>query len=288
MEGTKPMQKLTMEEVKARELDLLYAFDEYAKENGFSYSLGYGTLLGAARHKGFIPWDDDIDVIVPRPQYNRIVEDAKKGIDVRGYKFIGYEVDGFPMPFMKLVDPKVTVKDHATKDRIPLHLWIDVFPIDVCFADIKAFDKQYSKAYVCRSLIKVGNYKFIGAGKSRKTRILKMIAMPFVTLLRLNNLAERQLQKLLKKDNTPWDEAETYANLAWGPYGHGERISREMISDYVPMEFEDGTFPAITGWEKWLSGLYGEDFMQLPPEEKRISHGVEAWVDIIEPSEKEN
>ena len=276
------MHKLATDEIKRREVEILQAFDEYAQANSIDYSLGYGTLLGAARHKGFIPWDDDIDVIVPRPQYNRIIEDAKNGIDLQGYKFIGYEVDGFPMPFMKLVDPKVTVKDHATKDCIPLHLWIDVFPMDVCFTDIEAFDKQYSKAYIYRALIKTGNYKFIGAGKSRGTRILKMIAMPFVTLFKLNNLAEKRMQKLLKNDNCSWDEAETYANLAWGPYGHGERISRDMISEYVPIEFENGTFPAIVGWEKWLSGLYGEDFMQLPPEEKRTSHGVEAWIDIVD------
>ena len=271
------MRKLETEEVKRYELELLLAFDEYAKQNSIAYSLGYGTLLGAARHKGFIPWDDDIDVIVPRPDYDRIVEAAKSGLEINGYKFVGYEIDKYPFPFLKLVNPNIVVKDAPTKDNIPLNLWMDVFPIDGCASDSESFNKQFSKAYFYRALIKTGNYKFLGAGRTRGKRMLKMLAMPFVTLFRLNDIAERRLLKFAK-NNVPYDEADTYANLVWGPYENGEMISKEMMSGFTSLEFEDYDFPAIAEWDKLLTGLYG-NYMELPSEEARVSHGVQAWIE---------
>ena len=270
------MRQLSSDEVKAKELEILVAFDQYAKDQGIPYSLGYGTLLGAARHKGFIPWDDDIDVVVLRPYYDRIVSAARNGESISGYKIVGYEVNSFPMPFLKLVNPEITVKDHATKDTIPLNLWIDIFPLDGCPSDVEAFDKQFRKSYLYRAFIKTGNYKFIGAGKTRAKRILRMAAVPFVSLLKLNDWAEKKLALLLR-NNTPYEKADTYANLAWGNYERGEMIRTDMISGFEELEFEGRKFSVIAGWREWLTGLYGDDCMELPPEDKRVSHGVQAW-----------
>lgn len=269
------MQYLEMDEIKKRELDILLAFDEFASDSNLRYSLAYGTLLGAVRHKGFIPWDDDIDVIVPRPDYNRIVDFAKKNVKLGPYKFIGYEIDGFPMPIIKMIDTRIRVEDHVTRKTLPLHLWIDIFPLDPVRSDPKEFFNLYKRAYFLRSIIKVGNYKFWGAGRTRTKRIAKMIATLPTRLFRLNNVAEKKLQALAQ-NICDYKEATHVASLVWGPYWSGEQFEKSMIESFTLLEFEGYQFPAISKWDYYLTTLYG-DYMRVPPENEQFRHGVKAW-----------
>lgn len=272
------MKRLTMGEVKLRELDILLAFDSLAKQNSITYSLAYGTLLGAIRHKGFIPWDDDIDVMVPRPDYQKLLGLIRDNtLDTYGLRFKGYELGNFPMPFLKMVDPEISVHDVATKGSIPLNLWIDIFPLDGVPADDGAWSDECNKAQTCKNLIKVGNYRFLGAGKGLGKRIAKMAAMPFVMGFKLNDGAERDVIELAKSGPS-YEEAEFLADVVWGPYGMGERFDKGLVEDFVSVEFEGHELPALSGWDAYLTGIYG-DYMQLPPIEKRVAHGVEAWVE---------
>lgn len=272
------MRKLSMDEVKRRELEILLAFDSLAKEHGVRYSLAYGTLLGAVRHKGFIPWDDDIDVMVPRPDYERLLGLIRDGsLGASEFEFVGYELGNFPMPFIKMVDPSIRVHDIATKNNIPLNLWIDIFPLDGVPADEDAWAEACGKAQTCKNLIKVGNYRFLGAGKGLGKRIAKMVAMPFVMLLKLNDEAERDVIELAKGDPS-YEKSQFVADVVWGPYGTGERFSKTLLSGFVTIDFEGHLLSALAGWDAYLRGIYG-DYMQLPPVGKRVAHGVEAWVE---------
>lgn len=267
------MGKLSEQEVKDLEFQILIAFDEYASERGLTYSLGYGTLIGAVRHGGFIPWDDDIDVLVRRDDYEKIVAEARSGFKAGPYEFVGYEVDGFPMPFIKMVDTRIVVHDSATKDSIPLNLWIDVFPIDDLPDDRVQAEKVIDKAYNLRALIKVGNYKFIGAGKTFLKRLAKMLLMPFVMATGLHRRAEGKIISLAKNCT---DGGSAYVgNIVWGPYRHGEILPAAMFEKYSKVTFEGREFPAIEDWDGYLTSIYG-DYMQLPPENQRFSHGVDA------------
>lgn len=266
---------LDIEEVKEKELDILLAFKQFAEKNNICFSLAYGTLLGAIRHKGFIPWDDDIDVVVPRPDYDRIVSLAKEGILLGPYKFTGYEIDKFPMPFVKMVDTRISVEDHATKKSIPLNLWIDIFPLDSVPSDPDAFIGLYKKVYFLRSLIKVGNYKFWGAGKTRAKRFAKMIAMLPVKLFRLNDHAERKLLALAQSTGD-YNSATHVAAIVWGAYWAGEQLEKSIFEELIVIEFQGRFFPAPAKWDSYLTSLYG-DYMTLPPEEEQYNHGVKAW-----------
>ncbi len=267
--------RLADEEIREELLALLVAFDGFAKSNDIRYSLAYGTLLGAVRHAGFIPWDDDVDVIVPRPDYEKLVAYARSGGAVGGYRFVGHEVDGFPMPFLKLVNPRIRVRDCATKDRIRLDLWIDVFPLDGCSSDPEKFKARDREASLCKACVKTANYRFWGAGKGRLNRIGKMLAMPFVELMGLGARAERRLLELaaVKPD---FDEADYVCNVVWGIYGLGERFRKDFFEDMIEVVFENHAFPALSGWDAYLTQIYG-DYMTLPPKEKRTAHGIEAW-----------
>lgn len=267
--------RLTSEEVKAELLSLLLAFDEIAKRKGIAYSLAYGTLLGAVRHEGFIPWDDDVDVVVPRPDYERLVEYARSGGGIAGYCFTGYEVDGFPMPFLKLVNPRIRVRDCATKERIRLDLWIDVFPLDGCLADPVEQSRTDRVAHYCKAVIKTSNYRFWGAGKGRLNRLEKMATMPFVELLGLGTKANERLIRMAK-EGPAYDDAQYVANVVWGPYRMGEILDKSLFQSTCTVVFEGHELPALGGWDAYLSCIYG-DYMRLPPEDQRMAHGIEAW-----------
>lgn len=271
------MRKLSLDEIKKHELDLLLAFNELAKEHGIQYTLAGGTLLGAVRHKGFIPWDDDIDVLVPRPDYERLLDLVRSGtFDGERFSFRAYALGNYPVPFTKMVDPSIRVHDSATKKSIPSNLWIDLFPLDGVPSDDGRWNALCKRAVLCKNIIKIGNYRFLGAGKGLGNRLAKMVAMPFVVLFRLNDRAERTIQGLWRS-GIRFDSADCYASMAWCTYGVRERFPRTLLDETVEVEFEGHRFPAMGGWKAYLTNLYG-DFMQLPPLEERVAHGVEAWV----------
>lgn len=265
--------RLSQQEVKQNLLEILKAFHAFADQNDIRYSLGAGTLLGAVRHRGFIPWDDDIDVYVPRPDYDRIVEAAKGGWHSGSLRFTGFEIDGFPMPFIKMIDSSVRVIDHATKPSIPLHLWIDIFPMDGVPDDEKMARQYLKKTRLFIYLIKAGNYKFFGAGRTRAKRIAKMVVIPFVKMFDLNTWAERKL--IDTAQSIRYETAQNVCDVAWNAYGVGEIIPRKKFEKMRLAEFEGCEFFATEGYDEWLRGMYG-NYLELPPENKRVSHGVVA------------
>ena len=131
------MKKLTPAECKLRILNLLVEFADYCDTNNLRYYLLGGTLLGAVRHKGFIPWDDDIDVCMPRPDYERFIELQSKNKKI---EFRCIENNTSDLPFMKIIDKKTFVRQLYTAESETSNLWVDIFPFDGW-----AFDEQQSK-----------------------------------------------------------------------------------------------------------------------------------------------
>ena len=122
-------EQLDSIEIKIELCRMLKELDEYLGEHGIQYSIMSGTLLGAVRHGGFIPWDDDIDIAVLRKDYDRLIEILRKNKRIgEELEISGYEVDKTDMPFLKVYNKSIAVKDNLAKD--PSELWIDIFPFD--------------------------------------------------------------------------------------------------------------------------------------------------------------
>ena len=135
------MKILNGTEIKSIELEILKEFNAFCQKNNLRYNLAGGTLLGAIRHKGFIPWDDDIDVCMPRPDFCRLISEYK-GEDSK-LKLVYRGIDGYDAPFAKIIRTDTFVKNRFSSRETDKHLWIDIFPVDGLPENIEEVKKIY-------------------------------------------------------------------------------------------------------------------------------------------------
>ena len=262
------MIELTFEELKTAQMRILDYVDVFCRENNINYSLDGGTLLGAIRHKGFIPWDDDIDIMMARDEYNRFTEkwNAKDN-----HPFIlSNEESGnsFGYPFGKVHDPK-TVTFVGPIERTGV--FIDVFPIDkvVDIVDFESRRKTILKLHKERDaafnwmMVQKGDYTLLKKVKS----FMKKPRRNFYQCANIiNEIAKRN------------DSSSVY----WcydlvSPVSAKSLIPAKTLEAYMDIPFEDRTYRALVDYDTYLTCLYG-DYMTPPPPEKQVTHhGFKAY-----------
>lgn len=264
---------LSMEEVMEEEFRILKAFDAFCRKHNLYYSLTGGTLLGAIRHKGFIPWDDDIDVTMPRPDYDRFLSLEDEFEQETGFQFSRYGRDKNCVPLLKLTNPNIRVSYGMSKKHGVYHLWIDVMPMDGISADEERKRFIFSRIDKLRMILWISESRWY-LGETPFRRCVRAAISPFVMFFGIDKLCAREIERLAHE--TSFEDADYVANVTWGLYGPGEVVGKKGYLEPIEVEFCGEQFWASSNWEDYLLGAYG-DYMTLPPEEKRISHGVKAW-----------
>ena len=244
-------------------------FEEFCQKEKLYYTLAGGTLLGAIRHKGFIPWDDDIDVMMPREEYNRLINllDSKKICDFIDILKPGDE--GYYYPFMKAYDNRTIaqMEDNDSKHGI----WIDIFPADNLPEDVNELKKLFKRTRFWRATV-ISMTTNLAGERNLKKKVVKALLKAFGKVIGTDKVVQRADKAAQKYNNVDSD----YLGVAiWG-YGPGERMLKKEYFVEYPVVFENRNFQAPGCWKEYLEGLYG-DFMQLPPEEKRKTHHLKAW-----------
>lgn len=262
-------------DVQAITLDLMDQFDAFCKKHGLRYYLCGGTLLGAVRHKGFIPWDDDIDLFMSRTEYDRLVKICETEQIAPDTQFACLENGRFPRPFARVYNLKTMVQ---RKVRVPAsgpHVWIDILPVD----GLPKGEKKLTRLYKLRTLINMYNFGALwkpGTGNRKKSVIWRWRYCWLALLVGAENWA-----KLLDRmgRSRPYEKYDTVGCFTAGRYGPGEAMSRAEFEIPAKVTFEGRELETMSCWEKYLTGIYG-DYMQLPPEEKRYSdHNLKAFMD---------
>lgn len=261
---------------KNKLIECLIEIDRVCNENGLRYYLTGGTLLGAIRHKGFIPWDDDIDIAMPRSDYEKLRNIASVVFEKK-FRLVTIDEDkNYYCRFAKLYHQETTLVEFEHPFYLG-GLYVDVFPLDGLPKDeikrkkhfikyTKALNILYrlyshpikiSEVNSLRGLLRYGKRKIYGL----------LYSIPEII---------KVCEKTAK--TYPFEESEYVANLS-GAWGEREITKREYFDEHDYAEFEGRKYRIPKGYHMLLTGLYG-DYLQLPPIEKQVSHHSRYFMDL--------
>ena len=244
------------------ELEILIEFDKFCQNNNLKYYLAEGTLLGAVRHKGFIPWDDDIDVMMPREDYEKFLKLAIKKFN-KNYKIQCIQTE----PKYWVIASKIRmlkdtgyVQNDVLKMTDNAGVYIDIFPLDY-------LPEIYSKeiAFNFKMIRLLRRMLWLKTGFSKKKNLRNKILKFFA-----NFISVEKYHELIKKRMTKYNNRSHKYIVNYGSY---YPLSKLIIPAHVYgegkyLDFENYKFLVPNDYDYILTNVYG-DYMQLPPENKR-------------------
>lgn len=262
------MDEYDISKLRHIELDMLLCIDSITKKLGIKYFLVGGSLLGAIRHQGFIPWDDDIDVGMLRHDYNRFIQEAQKMLPP--YYFIQTnETDKeYYLTFAKLRDSRTTFVESSSANKNINHgVYIDIFP----------FDFYHKHSFMLKLVIRLAlkrirrEYNFKKSHRSIKYKVASMLSLLIFP-------SASYASKILNKIYSHLGKGEYRVNYS-GAWGEREIVKSEIFDNFDFYNFEGHLFRGPKDADSYLKHIYG-NYMQLPPKDKQIPHHDTDMVDL--------
>ena len=263
------MKEIGTQELKEIQLSILKRIDSFCRDNNIQYSLAFGSLLGAIRHKGYIPWDDDLDIMIPRREYDIFV----KSFCDENYRIIDLSNDvEYELPFAKVYDTRTIMEEYA-ETRMNFGVNIDVFPLDYA-----PNNKLELFVFLLRKQIwnTIHLLKFLKVSKTRsffKNFLIKVFHC-ILSPLSIRKTSER-MDSLSRLYNSK--QGNLMGIIAPADNRKKELFSAFVFTQFIRMPFEGIQVMVIRNYDEYLRGTFG-NYMQLPPIEKRVSHhSFKAW-----------
>lgn len=259
------MKELSLEELHSQELEIMIKIDEICRSQNITYYIHYGTLLGAVRHKGFIPWDDDLDIIMPRVDYERFLDYMREHKDsLKPLELIHYSVNKkYIYPIARVSDSRFKI-DYQDAVDYGLGVFVDIYPYDGC-GNTRQEAKQIVEGLEKeKQLIRLaGIDHFVPSPLGKFRSIIKHISFYAFKLVGPTFFLKR-IDRMCKKRS--YDDCK-YVNCTVWNYIFFEKEWFEPAE----MEFEGHSFIGPKHYDEILTATYG-NYMELPPEDERKGH----------------
>jgi len=262
-------QKEYLDKLHEVQIEILDEIDRICKENNITYFLVGGTMLGAVRHNGFIPWDDDVDIGMLRADYDRFKELCLNS-DVLNKKYFLHCLDtdkNYWLPFMKVRKNNTTFGEKFIKN-LDTHkgIFVDIFPYD----NVK-YEKNFFQKIRSFLILNIENAVLCKHKLKKANNCRRKIAVKSLMMLSLNQLYKFQnyLFNIKINKNTKY-----IVCFIAGGNPADETLERKRVFPVKEMEFEGKMYPCIKDYDYYLKRVYG-DYMKLPPKNKRVTHSPE-------------
>lgn len=254
-------RQLNEEEIKEVELGVMDYIHNLCQKENINYSLAYGTLLGAVRHKGYIPWDDDVDISLKRDEYDKLYQAVLRDNDPI-YKVASWENDArYPYPFYRVYDARTVYENNYIENDIDLGICVDVFPFDY-YADV---NKEMVKLDTYRRLSVYTLYGIHSKNAGLKNIIRYLLVLVF-RLTRVKTWNKKMnLLSMQANDSDSIDYLMENKRTS-------TKFEKTLLDKVMDSPFEDRIYKIPEASHQILSAIYGDDFMEIPPVEKRVKH----------------
>jgi lipopolysaccharide cholinephosphotransferase len=266
------MRRITdINELRNIQMGILDDVHRFCQEQGLTYSLSSGTLIGAVRHQGYIPWDDDIDIYMPRNDYEVFVKTYQSAT---GYhRVINPAAEPhYYYTFAKVVDQRTRMVEDEV-EGYEIGVFIDVFPIDYVSDDAKERERIFRKKYLLykirRCKLSQSNPLRVNGALPLRSRVGYLCYKYWpMTVAQLN----RKIRRLIVRDNP----THHLCNMTEAGPRKDAAFPADDFAATVEMLFEGKKYMVMEGYDEYLTQTYG-DYMTLPPEDQRVTHHFEAY-----------
>lgn len=255
------METIALENIKGIEKEILDYIDEVCRVNSLQYYLAYGTLLGAIRHKGFIPWDDDIDIWMPRPDYEKLLIILRKSIPQKYCLYLDQE--DYIYPFAKVAKTNTLLIENVDLNSV-MGVYIDIFPLDGVANSKKIVKRDFNRIFFFRNILSIKRMSLSKTRSLNKTIILRILRL-FANFFSVKYLIKKINHYSLMRD---YAGSQNVGSIVWGDK-YTEYWPKEYF-DLSELEFEGKLYYVPKEYDLICRSIYG-DYMQLPPEEQRVS-----------------
>lgn len=265
------MIELSLRDSQQASLGVMNVIAKICESEKMTYSLVFGTLIGAIRHKGFIPWDDDIDIAMPRPDYERFCKYCEEHQeDMRPFKLLNLNTcSSYPYMISRMSDCRYYL-DVTNERDYGLGIFVDIYPLDGLGNDYDAACQLMAKIrkYPRLMFLSTRQYYHFGTTQGWKKRLLKVGAFCYARL----RGKEYFRNKIMSMVDTHCYDISRYVGCA--VWGAGDKVfvfDKEKMGKLIFVDFEGGKYRSYAGWDYLLTEWFG-DYMQLPPERDRVPH----------------
>lgn len=270
------MKKIdSLDKVKEIELQGLKTFKEFCKKYDLKYSLAAGSMIGAVRHKGFIPWDDDIDIYMVRDEYDKFMNLIRHGKKLEDKNFTVRlpEDENYLYPFVKIVNKNTLVYEKNVEKKYALGLWVDIFPLDYCGDKISEVKKMHRFMKNTSKKLMLSAMHYSGNTLIDKLKNIYIWLFKHIFGGNYQKYKDKKLHYRFPK------EGKYIGQMIWYPSkmrGLHDIYLSDWFQEYVEIEFEGEQYPIFSCYDEILRQRYGS-YMRIPKENERKTHEMLAF-----------